>query len=61
MVPNGFEPLSSLRNFARLDEAQKKKVDIHEGIDNTLLFLQNKLTKTKVRRFKLLKIMATSL
>lgn len=35
----------SLRNFARLDESHNKKVDIHEGLDNTLLFLQNKLTK----------------
>jgi signal transduction histidine kinase len=27
----------SLRNFSRLDEAKMKPVDIHEGIDNTLL------------------------
>ncbi len=33
----------SLRNFSRLDEAEMKKVDIHEGIDSTLLILQNKL------------------
>ncbi len=31
----------SLRNFARLDEAECKRVDIHEGIDNTLMILQN--------------------
>jgi two-component system, NtrC family, sensor kinase len=30
----------SLRNFSRLDEAKMKQVDIHEGIDNTLLLLQ---------------------
>lgn len=33
----------SLRNFSRLDEAEVKAVDIHEGIDNTLLILQNRL------------------
>jgi two-component system NtrC family sensor kinase len=33
----------SLRNFCRLDEAQKKPVDIHEGIDNTLLILRHRL------------------
>jgi PAS domain S-box-containing protein len=33
----------SLRNFSRLDEAEMKAVNIHEGIDNTLLILQNKL------------------
>jgi len=30
----------SLRNFSRLDEAQMKPVDIHEGIESTLMFLQ---------------------
>jgi len=33
----------SLRNFSRLDEADKKPVDIHDGIDSTLLILQNRL------------------
>ncbi len=33
----------SLRNFSRLDEAEVKAVDIHEGIDSTLLILQNRL------------------
>lgn len=33
----------SLRNFSRLDEKELKSVDIHEGIDNTLLILQHKL------------------
>lgn len=33
----------SLRNFSRLDEAEMKAVDIHEGIDNTLLLLQHRL------------------
>ena len=33
----------SMRNFSRLDEAEIKSVDIHEGIDSTLLILQHKL------------------
>ena len=33
----------SLRNFSRLDEKEYKSVDIHEGIDNTLLILQHRL------------------
>lgn len=33
----------SLRNFSRLDQAEMKPVDIHEGIDSTLLILQNQL------------------
>ncbi|MBD1925281.1 GAF domain-containing protein [Trichocoleus sp. FACHB-90] len=33
----------SLRNFSRLDEADMKEVDIHEGIDSTLVILQNQL------------------
>lgn len=33
----------SLRNFSRLDEAEFKAVDIHAGIDSTLLILQHRL------------------
>ncbi|MBD1896523.1 PAS domain S-box protein [Coleofasciculus sp. FACHB-129] len=33
----------SLRNFSRLDEAEMKPVDIHEGIDNSLLILHSRL------------------
>ena len=33
----------SLRNFSRMDEAECKAVDIHEGIDSTLLILQHRL------------------
>ncbi|MDF0553666.1 PAS domain S-box protein [Kamptonema sp. UHCC 0994] len=32
----------SLRNFSRLDESDMKQVDIHEGIESTLLILQNR-------------------
>ena len=37
------EIVLSLRTFSRLDEADMKEVDIHEGIDSTLLILQNRL------------------
>ncbi|WP_371114611.1 PAS domain S-box protein [Microcoleus sp.] len=33
----------SLRNFSRLDESEMKPVDIHGGIDSTLLILQHRL------------------
>ncbi|MEG3907566.1 ATP-binding protein [Microcoleus sp. w1-18aA5] len=33
----------SLRNFSRLDETEIKSVDIHEGINSTLLILQHRL------------------
>ena len=33
----------SLRNFSRLDEAEMKFVNLHEGLDSTLLILQNQL------------------
>ena len=37
------QTVRSLRNFSRLDEAEMKRVDIHEGIESTLLLLQNRL------------------
>ncbi|MCW5319172.1 histidine kinase [Nostoc sp. KVJ3] len=36
----------SLRNFSRLDEAEMKLVNIHEGIDSTLMFLESRLKAT---------------
>jgi len=33
----------SLRNFSRLDQSQMQPVDIHAGIDSTLLILHNRL------------------
>ncbi|MBN4007071.1 ATP-binding protein [Nostoc sp. LPT] len=36
----------SLRNFSRLDESEFKAVDVHEGIDNTLMILQHRLKAT---------------
>ncbi|WP_442938717.1 sensor histidine kinase [Nostoc sp.] len=40
------EIVLSLRNFSRLDEADMKPVNIHEGIDSTLLILQNRFKPT---------------
>jgi signal transduction histidine kinase len=37
------EIVQSLRSFSRLDEAEVKDVDIHEGLDSTLMILQNRL------------------
>ncbi|OLP18505.1 hypothetical protein BST81_10520 [Leptolyngbya sp. 'hensonii'] len=39
----------SLRNFSRLDEAEMKPVDIHDGLDSTLLILQNRLKSREDR------------
>jgi signal transduction histidine kinase len=38
-----IEIVKSLRSFSRRDEADMKLVNIHEGIDSTLMILQNRL------------------
>ncbi len=43
------EIVLSLRTFSRLDEADYKKVDIHEGIESTLMILQSRLKETSER------------
>jgi PAS domain S-box-containing protein len=40
----------SLRNFSRLDESEMKKVNIHEGIDSTLMILEHRLKAQSVSR-----------
>lgn len=35
--------VSSLKNFVRLDEAEFRKVDLHEGIENTLTLIQHEI------------------
>lgn len=35
--------VKSLRNFSRLDEAVVKEVDLHEGLDSTLMILNSRL------------------
>jgi signal transduction histidine kinase len=46
-MKNGAERISqlvlSLRNFSRLDEAEVKAVDLHEGIESTLVILNSRL------------------
>ena len=37
------EIVRSLRTFSRLDESDSKQVDIHSGIESTLMILQNRL------------------
>jgi len=37
------EIVLSLRNFSRLDESEFKAVDIHQGIDSTLVILRHRL------------------
>ncbi|MEG5017615.1 MULTISPECIES: PAS domain S-box protein [unclassified Microcoleus] len=39
----------SLRNFSRLDESEMKLVDVHEGIDSTLLILQHRLHQASIK------------
>jgi PAS domain S-box-containing protein len=41
----------SLRNFARLDEAEQKMADLHEGLDSTLTLVHHEL-KNRVRVIK---------
>lgn len=36
------EIVHSLRSFSRVDEAQMKGIDVHQGLDSTLLILQNR-------------------
>ncbi len=43
------EIVLSLRNFSRLDESDLKAVDLHQGIDSTLLILQHRLKATSAR------------
>ncbi len=39
-----------LRNFSRLDESELKKVNIHEGLDNTLMILQHRFHASEDRK-----------
>ena len=38
----------ALRNFSRLDEAEYKAVNLHEGIDNTLMMIQYKMAEIEI-------------
>jgi hypothetical protein len=41
--------IQSLLNFSRLDQAEIKPVDLHEGLDSTLLILQHRLKANSAR------------
>ncbi|MBD2325775.1 ATP-binding protein [Alkalinema sp. FACHB-956] len=43
------EIVLSLRNFSRLDEAETKWADIHQGLESTLLILRHRLNATPTR------------
>ncbi|MFN6569793.1 PAS domain S-box protein [Dendronalium sp. ChiSLP03b] len=43
------EIVVSLRTFSRMDEADMKEVDIHEGIDSTLMILEHRIRATSDR------------
>ena len=50
------EIVLSLRSFSRLDEAEFKEADLHEGIDNTLMILQHRFQATnKQKQIKVIK------
>ncbi|HIK29642.1 MAG: GAF domain-containing sensor histidine kinase [Oscillatoriaceae bacterium SKW80] len=50
------EIVLSLRNFSRIDQADMKLVDLHEGIENTLLILHNRIKgKAGNHRIKVVK------
>jgi signal transduction histidine kinase/predicted CoA-binding protein len=44
------EIVKALKSYVYLDQAPVQEVDIHLGLDNTLLILRHKLTKVKVKR-----------
>lgn len=46
------EIVNSLRNFSRLDEAEFKDINIHEGINSTLVILANKLKSRTLKNKK---------
>lgn len=50
------EIVSSLKNFSRLDQAAMKSVDIHEGLESTLLILQHRLKTDKTGKSPEIKV-----
>jgi signal transduction histidine kinase/predicted CoA-binding protein len=44
------EIVKALKSYSYLDQAPVQAVDIHEGLDNTLLILRSKLKNIRVRR-----------
>lgn len=50
------ELVVSLQNFSRLDQSAEKSVDIHEGIESTLLILKNRLERLNNSEVKAINI-----
>ena len=46
-----IDVVKSLKNFSRLDEATLKSVDLHEGLESTLLLLENQLAGRIEKQF----------
>jgi predicted CoA-binding protein/signal transduction histidine kinase len=44
------EIVKALKSYTYLDQAPVQEVDVHEGLDNTLLILRNKLAQLQVQR-----------
>jgi predicted CoA-binding protein/signal transduction histidine kinase len=44
------EIVKALKSYSYLDQAPIQEVDVHQGLDNTLLILRNKLAKLNVQR-----------
>ena len=44
------EIVKALKSYAYLDQAPVQSVDLHQGLDNTLLILRHKLSGIRVRR-----------
>ncbi|WP_055075167.1 sensor histidine kinase [Pseudanabaena sp. 'Roaring Creek'] len=48
--------VQSLKNFSHMDEAEFKQVDIHKGIDNTLMILEHRLrSKSRSNHIQVIK------
>ena len=45
----------SLRNFSHLDQSDRKAVDLHHGIESTLMILQNRLKSSNQPEVKVIK------
>jgi light-regulated signal transduction histidine kinase (bacteriophytochrome) len=51
--------VTSLRTFSRFDQAEIKEVDIHEGLESTLLLLQHKLEPDSAGSIEVIKKYST--
>ncbi|BAZ14435.1 two-component hybrid sensor and regulator [Calothrix sp. NIES-4071] len=62
-LKSGAERISqlvkSLRTFSRFDEAEIKEVDIHEGLESTLLLLQHRLDADSTESIKIIRKYST--